>query len=56
MEEGKRKVICDALQAIEGLLAVEMLGYWRDKKINEFWSSVESFDKFLQMKSKFCQE
>ena len=54
MEEGKRKVACESLQIIEGILVIDLLTYWREEKIPEFWNAVESLDKFLEMKSKLC--
>lgn len=55
MEEDKKKLVCELLENIEAQLTIEMLTYWKSKKISEFWNAVESLGKFLEMKNKICR-
>ena len=54
MRERERRDVCKRLDVIEADLAAQLLDSYSGKGPIQFWTAVERFKLFLEMKRAFC--
>lgn len=54
MKKEDRETVCDVLQLLEREILVSAIRSYLEGRTSEFWSAIESIDKFLSVEEKTC--
>lgn len=56
MKEEERRKVCEALNEIERDLAIQLIESYTGRLPVQFWTAVDRFKRFMEMRKEFCGE